>query len=148
MVYLIIVGLTTIIFGVTSLLLISRARSRLSDGSIRRYMYNFAICLAFIIIFSVWQTTRSIFGVSIDIEGLSTYPEYIFIIFAYIAFIVASFRVLKKSEEFGFKEDGRKIQRIINEHPSKKYAQKFSEIKKVKIKKNQRFRRRKPKAST
>ena len=147
MVYLIIVGLTTIIFGVTSLLLISRARSRLSDGSIRRYMDNFAICLAFIIIFSVWQTTRSIFGVSIDIEGLSTYPEYIFIIFAYIAFIVASFRVLKISEEFGFKEDGRKIQRIINEQPSKKNAQKFSEIKKFKIKKNQGFRRRKPKAS-
>ena len=147
MVYLIIVGLTTIIFGVTSLLLISRARSRLSDGSIRRYMDNFAICLAFIIIFSVWQTTRSIFGISIDIEGLSTYPEYIFIIFAYIAFIVASFRVLKISEECGCKEDGRKIQQIINGYPSKKYVQKFSEIKKVKIKKNQRFRRRKHKAS-
>ena len=115
MVYLIIVGLTTIIFGVTSLLLISRARSRLSDGSIRRYMDNFAICLAFIVIFSVWQTARSAIGVNINVGGISTYPEYIFIVFAYIAFILASFRVLKISEEFGFKEDGKKIEQIVHQ---------------------------------
>ena len=120
MTYIAIVSVTTVIFGVASLLLISRARNRLSDGSIRKYMDNFAICLAFIVIFSVWQTARSIFGVSIDVEGLSTYPEYIFIVFAYIAFIVASFRVLKISEEFGFKEDGRKIGQIIKEKSSSK----------------------------
>ena len=119
MAQLIMVGITTVIFGVASLLLISRARKRLSEGSIRRYMDNFAICLAFIVIFSVWQTARSIFGISIDVEGLATYPEYIFIVFAYIAFIVASFRVLKISEEFGFKEDGRKIQQIIKQKSSK-----------------------------
>ena len=119
MVHLIVVGITTVIFGIASLLLISRARSRLSEGSIRRYMDNFAICLAFIVIFSVWQTARSIFGVNINIEGLSTYPEYIFVVFAYIAFIIASFRVLKISEEFGFKEDGRKIVQIIRQKPRK-----------------------------
>ena len=120
MVHLIIVGITTVIFGVASLLLISRARNRLSDGSIRRYMDNFAICLAFIVIFSVWQTARSFFGISIDVEGLTTYPEYIFIVFAYIAFVVASFRVLKISEEFGFKEDGRKIKQIMGQRPKAK----------------------------
>ena len=113
-----VVSVTTVVFGIASLFLISRARNRLSDGSIRKYMDNFAICLAFIVIFSVWQTTRSIFGISIDVEGLSTYPEYIFIVFAYVAFIVASFRVLKISDEFGFKEDGRKIEQIIKEKPS------------------------------
>ena len=117
MAHLIIIGVTTVIFGVASLFLISRARNRLSEGSIRRYMDNFAICLAFIVIFSVWQTARSILGISIDVEGLATYPEYIFIVFAYIAFVVASFRVMKISEEFGFKEDGRKIQQIIREKP-------------------------------
>ena len=115
MVHLIVVGLTTVVFGVASLFLISRARNRLSEGSIRRYMDNFAICLAFIVIFSVWQTARSIFGINIDVEGLATYPEYIFIVFAYIAFIFASFRVLKISEEFGFKEDGRKIEQLIKQ---------------------------------
>ena len=117
MVHIAIVSITTVIFGIASLLLTSRARNRLSEGSIRKYMDNFAICLAFIVIFSVWQTARSIFGISIDVEGLATYPEYIFIVFAYIAFIVASFRVMKISQEFGFKEDGRKIEQIIREKP-------------------------------
>ena len=94
MVNLVIVSVTTVVFGIASLLLISRARNRLSEGSIKKYMDNFAICLAFIVIFSVWQTARSIVGADIGLEGLGTYPEYIFIVFAYIAFIVASFRVL------------------------------------------------------
>ena len=115
MVQIFILSLTTVIFGIVSLFLISRARNRLSEGSIRRYLDNFAVCLAFIVIFSVWQTTRSIFGIKIDIRGLTTYPEYIFIIFAYIAFVVASFRVVKISKEFGFKEDGKKIAQIIKE---------------------------------
>ena len=123
MVNLAVVGVTTVIFGVASLLLISRARNRLSQGSIRRYMDNFAICLAFIVIFSVWQTARDFFGGGIDITGHATYkayPEYIFIVFAYLAFIVASYRVLKISEEFGFKEDGREIAQLIKERPKKK----------------------------
>ena len=124
MVYIALVGVTTVIFGLASLLLISKARNRLSEGSIRKYMDNFAICLAFIVIFSVWQTTRSVIGINIDVEGLATYPEYIFIIFAYIAFIIASFRVLKISEEFGFKEDGKKIEQLIKEKPKGKKTKK------------------------
>ena len=130
MAYLTIVSVTTVVFGIASLFLISRARNRLTDGSIRRYMDNFAICLAFIVIFSVWQTTRSIFGISIDVEGLGTYPEYIFIIFAYISFIFASFRVLKISEEFGFREDGKKIEQIIREKSSAERLPKAKKMKK------------------
>ena len=118
MVQLAIVSVTTVIFGIASLLLVSRARKRLSEGSIRKYMDNFAICLAFIVIFSVWQTARSVFKVNIDIGGLSTYPEYIFIIFAYVGFIFTSFRILKISEEYGFKEDGKKIEQIVKEKAS------------------------------
>lgn len=119
MVHTYLVGVTTVIFGIASLFLISRARNRLSEGSIKRYMDNFAICLAFIVIFSIWQTTRSVFGISIDVEGFETYPEYIFIVFAYIAFIFASFRVMKISEEFGFKGEGRKIGQIVKEKKEK-----------------------------
>ena len=132
MVHIALVGVTTVIFGIASLLLISRARKRLSEGSVRKYLDNFAICLAFIVIFSVWQTARSISGVNINVEGLTTYPEYIFIVFAYIAFIVASFRVLKISEEFGFKEDGKKIEQIIKEKPAN------TKTAKVKIKKSKK----------
>lgn len=107
------VSISTVIFGIASLMLISKARNRLSSGSIRSYLDNFAICLAFIVIFSIWQTARSFVGANINIGGIGTYPEYIFIVFAYIAFILASFRVLKISEEFGFNEDGRKIRQIM-----------------------------------
>ncbi|MBI2659511.1 hypothetical protein HYX05_05430 [Candidatus Woesearchaeota archaeon] len=123
MVHIATVSITTVIFGIASLLLISRARNRLSEGSIRKYMDNFAICLAFIVIFSVWQTARDFFGSGLSVEGHATYsayPEYIFIVFAYIAFIVASFRVMKISEEFGFKEDTRKIEQLIREKPKSK----------------------------
>ena len=130
MVHLIIISVTTVIFGIASLLLISRARNRLSEGSIRRYMDNFAVCLAFIVVFSVWQTTRSILGININVEGLSTYPEYIFIVLAYMAFIFASFRVLKISEEFGFKEDGKKIEQIMKEKKSNAIVSKIKKSKK------------------
>ena len=115
MVHLVIISITTVAFGVASLVLISRARNRLTKGSITKYMDNFAICLAFIVFFSLWQTTRNILGINVNVEGISTYPEYIFIIFAYVAFTVASYRVLKISEEFGFKEEGRKIEQIIKD---------------------------------
>ena len=114
------VSVTTVIFGIASLILISKARNKLSEGSIRKYMDNFAICLAFIVIFSLWQTIRSILGKDIDFEGFTTYPEFIFIVFAYIAFIIASFRVSKISEEFGFKGEGKKIEKIIKEKQMKK----------------------------
>lgn len=123
MVHLVLAGITTVIFGIASLLLISRARSRLSEGSIRRYMDNFAICLAFIVIFSVWQTARYSFAGGTAVSEhptYSAYPEYIFVIFAYISFIVASYRVLKISEEFGFKEDGKKIGQIMRQKRTKK----------------------------
>lgn len=116
MVYIAAVGITTVIFGIGSLLLISRARNKLTDGSIRRFMDNFAICLAFIVTFSVWQTLRDIYQVGGTFDGQTTYlsyPEYIFIIFAYIAFIITSFRTQKISEEFGFKDVGKKISQII-----------------------------------
>lgn len=122
-----IIGFTTVIFGVASLLLISKARNRLSDGSLKRYLDNFAICLAFIVIFSVWQTARNFFSQEAEIEGhatYATYPEYLFIIFAYIAFIIASYRVLKISEEFGFKEQGRKIEQVIKEKANAKKRRK------------------------
>jgi len=118
MAYIAVVGITTVIFGIASLMLISRARNKLSDGSIRRFMDNFAICLAFIVTFSLWQTLRDIYGTGSQLTGKTTYlsyPEYIFIIFAYIAFIITSLRTQKISEEFGFKGEGRKIEQIMRQ---------------------------------
>lgn len=113
MVYFGIIGITTVVFGIASLLLISKARRRLSEGSIKKYMANFSLCLAFIVIFSIWQTIRGIFNFPVNFDSILAYPEYIFLIFAYVAFIITSYRISKISEEFSFKDDGRRIGEIL-----------------------------------
>ena len=109
-----IISITTVVFGIASLLLISKARNKLSEGSLKRYLDNFTLCLAFIIIFSIWQTIRILFHFPVDFENLLAYPEYFFLMFAYAAFIVTSYRIARISEEFGFKEDGGRIREIIS----------------------------------
>ena len=113
MVSLAIVGITTVAFGIGSLILASRARNRLSPGSPRKFIDNFSICIAFIVVFSLWQTVRSIANIQVSLSGFLGYPELIFIVFAYIGFIITSYRVSKISEEFGFKEEGKAIRKLV-----------------------------------
>ena len=115
-----IISLTTVIFGIAALLLASKARKRLSPGSLRAYIDNFSICLTFVVIFSFWQTARSVFNLELSLGEFSDYPELVFIVFAYISFIIASYRVIKISEEFGFKTDGKLIHKLLKEKPKKK----------------------------
>ena len=144
MVHLAVVGITTVIFGIASLLLISKARKNLSEGSIRKYMDNFAICLAFIVTFSIWQTVRNMYESGFEIRHATylTYPEYIFIIFAYIAFIITSVRTQKISEEFGFKEEGRKIGQLVKEKSLNGTSETDAEIVQVKKPKKSKPKRK------
>ena len=109
------ISITTVIFGIGALILASKARNRLSSGSLRKYIDNFSVCLAFIVIFSIWQSVRSITNVEVSLSGFTGYPELIFIVFAYIGFIISSYRVSQLSEEFGFKEEGKEIQKLVKE---------------------------------
>jgi cytochrome bd-type quinol oxidase subunit 2 len=108
------ISITTVIFGIGALLLASRARRRLTQGSLRRYIDNYSVCLAFMVIFSLWVTIRSMTDIEISFSGFAGYPEFIFVVFAYIGFIIASYRVSKISEEFGFKDDGKEIANLID----------------------------------
>src|SRR3990167_3495837 len=113
MVSIAVISITTVIFGIGALILTSRARNKLSPGSLRKYIDNFSVCLAFIVIFSLWLTVRSLTNFEVSFAGFTGYPELIFIVFAYIGFIIASYRVSKISKEFGFKEDGKDIGKIV-----------------------------------
>lgn len=115
-----IINITTVIFGLAALMLASRARSKLSPGSIRSYIDNFSICLSFIVIFSIWQTVRGISHLDLDLANFENYPELIFIVFAYVGFIIASYKAAKISEEFGFKSHGKEIHKIIKAKEKKK----------------------------
>jgi hypothetical protein len=108
-----IIGVTTVIFGIAALLLTSKARKKLSPGSLRKYIDNFSVCLAFIVIFSLWLTIRSFTNLEISFGEFSGYPELIFIVFAYIGFMIASYRVSKISEEFGFNDEGKVIRKVV-----------------------------------
>ena len=114
MVSIAIISVTTVIFGIGALIFASRARAMLSPGSLRLYIDNYSVCLAFIVVFSIWQTIRSVTNVEVSFSGFTGYPELIFLVFAYIGFIIASYRVSKISEEFGFKEEGKEIQKLVN----------------------------------
>ena len=113
MVSIALISITTVAFGIGALILASRARKRLSPGSLRRFIDNFSICLAFIVIFLLWQSIRSITNVEVSLSGFTGYPELIFIVFAYIGFIIASYRVFRISKEFGFIEQGKEIGKLV-----------------------------------
>ena len=113
MVSIAVLSITTVIFGIGALILASRARMRLSPGSLRKYIDNFSVCLAFMVIFSLWLTIRSLTNIEVSLGAFSGYPEFIFIVFAYVGFVIASYRVSKISEEFGFKEEGKEIQDLV-----------------------------------
>ena len=113
MVSIAIISVTTVIFGIGALLIMSRARARLSPGSLRKYMDNLSICLAFMVIFSLWLTVRSMINLEVSLSGFSGYPEIIFVVFAYVAFIIASYRASKISREFGFKVEGKEIRSLV-----------------------------------
>ena len=113
MVSITLISVTTVVFGIGALILASRARRNLSPGSLRKYIDNYSVVLAFMVIFSVWVSIRSAIGIEISFAGFTGYPEFIFIVFAYIGFMIASYRVSKISQEFGFKREGKAIQSII-----------------------------------
>ena len=113
MVSIAIISITTVVFGIGALILTSRARAKLSSGSLRKYIDNFSVCLAFIVIFSLWLTIRSLTNFEVSFAGFAGYPELISIVFAYIGFVIASYRVSKISEEFGFKEEGKEIGKLV-----------------------------------
>ena len=120
----IILSVSSVIFGIASLLIASRARKRLSSGLIRSYIDSFSVCLSFIVIFSIWMAIRYIFNfeVAYGVHAV-VFPEYIFLAFTYLAFIIASYRVLHISHAFGFKEEGSNIQKILDQKqkmPNKK----------------------------
>ena len=82
-------------------------------------MDNFSLCLAFIVIFSMWQTVRGILKLPVNFDSVLAYPENFFLIFAYIAFIITTYRISKISEEFSFKDDANHINEILAKKQTK-----------------------------
>ena len=117
--HVLIIEISTFVFGITALIIASRARIRLTPGLIRQYVDNFSVCLAFIVIFSLWTLIKDFATLSETHEGGFVVPEMFFIIGMYIAFIIASYRVIRISHEFGFKEDSKAIVDLVKKGKKK-----------------------------
>jgi len=110
-------GFITMSFGILAIIWTSIARANLSKGSsLRNYTTSFLFCLIFILLFSIWDTFDKIF----EWNGLTMMPKYIFITIAYLIFSYASYSIWKIGKEFGFKDEAKKIDKVIKEKQLKK----------------------------
>lgn len=110
------VGFVTISFGILAIIWTSMAASSLSKGSsLRRHTINFLFCLVFVLLFSIWHTVSKLFRWRETLNEFMLYPGYLFLIMAFLIFVVTSYQILTMGQEFGFGQQANKIKGIIKE---------------------------------
>ncbi len=103
--------LLTLSFGVWAIIWTINAYSVLSKGStIRRYTGSFLSCLIFVLIYSLWDFSVSLF----HLNQWFAYGKYIIIIFVYTTFVFTAYRIYKIGKEFGFAEESSRIKKILS----------------------------------
>ncbi|MDI6737432.1 MAG: hypothetical protein QME12_02840 [Nanoarchaeota archaeon] len=107
-------------FGIMALIWIIKARGRLSKGSsLRSLATNFMSTLIFILCFSFWGIAVNMLSLK-DIYGdIISFPQYMLLSLAYIAFVGAAYKMMKMGEEFGFNVESKKIERLIKNKKKK-----------------------------
>ncbi|MEK6812585.1 MAG: hypothetical protein AABX86_00530 [Nanoarchaeota archaeon] len=104
------VGLASLSFGITALFFTIKARNILSKGSsLRDYTTSFALCLIFILFFSIWDTLIDLF----QWDKGWIYPKYFFITLAYFVFVYTSYRIFNLGKEFGFSSQAERIKKAM-----------------------------------
>lgn len=110
------IGFLTVTLGILAVIWTIMAKRSLSKGSsLEKYTTKFLFCLIFILAFSVWQVLENLFYW----EGSIVYPKYIFIAIAYLVFVIAAYQILHIGKEFGFKEQAKKIEKVMKKGKSK-----------------------------
>ncbi|MBW2989821.1 hypothetical protein KY358_05900 [Candidatus Woesearchaeota archaeon] len=115
------IGFVTLSFGILAIIWTSMALGSLSKGSsLRKHTSNFLLCLIFILSFSIWHTLSKLFGWRETLNEAMLYPAYIFLILAFLIFVVTSYQILMIGKEFGFRPQAKKIKSAINKKGSKR----------------------------
>ncbi|HLD06260.1 MAG TPA: hypothetical protein VJC16_01865 [Candidatus Nanoarchaeia archaeon] len=110
------IGFVTISFGVLAIIWTTMALHSLSPGSaLRRHTFNFLLCLAFILMFSIWHTLEKIFSWRTSINEALLYPGYLLIALAFLLFVGTAWQILTLGREFGFQGQASAISKIIKE---------------------------------
>lgn len=110
-----VVGILSLTIGIMAIIWTYKARRSLSEGSeLRNYTTYFLLCLISILLFSIWDTFISFLQVqSLRISDFFLYPKYIFITIAYLIFLRAAYQILYLSKKFGFSEEAKDIQKLL-----------------------------------
>ncbi|MCS4541926.1 MAG: hypothetical protein HY929_06370 [Euryarchaeota archaeon] len=98
------IGLITIFIGLISIILIGRYVPELSKGALKEFCNRFAIAIVFVLCFSIWHTLREYFEWKENIGEFMEYPEYIFIVLAYISFFISARKVVQIAKLYGFEK--------------------------------------------
>ena len=108
------IGFVTISFGLLAIIWTTMAIGSLSPGSsLRKHTTNFLFCLIFILLFSMWHTLSILFLWRKSINEFMLYPGYLFIMLAFLIFVISSYQILMMGKEFGFGEQAFKIKEKI-----------------------------------
>lgn len=109
-----IVNFISLTFGITALIWVVKARRSLSKGSsLKALTTNFLFTIIFVLCFSVWGIIIKAFSIEETYGIFATLPYYLFITFAYITFIGASYKIRIIGKEFGFSSQVKEIKKII-----------------------------------
>ena len=115
------IGFVTLSFGVLAIIWTSMARTSLSKGSmLRKHTTNFLFCLIFILLFSIWHTLSKLLNWRETVNEIMMYPGYIFLILAFMVFVITAYQVLSLGKEFGFEKEAKKIEKAMEKKKAKK----------------------------
>ena len=106
------IAFVTAIIGIISLILASRARAKLSVGTLKDYVNYYMTALLLLLAFALWKIIQSVFNLR-SFEFI--YTEYTFLAFTFIVFALTTRKMFMMSKEFGFSEKTKKIEKILKQ---------------------------------
>ena len=110
------VGFVTMSFGVLAIIWTYSAYKSLSAGSsLKIHTRNFLLCLVFILLFTIWHTMSKLFRWRETVNEYLLYPGYLFLIMAFLIFVLTSYQILSMGKEFGFESQAKEIEKIISQ---------------------------------
>lgn len=112
-----VIGFLTLVFGLVAIIWTVRAMNALSPGSsLKNYTTHFLLCLIFLLLSTLWNTIEKLFLLKENFGPIMVYPGYIFLIFSYLVFVSAAYKILYLGKEFGFQEQAKRIKKAVKKH--------------------------------
>jgi len=109
-----IVGSFSLIFGITALIWIIKARKSLSKGSsLKSFTTTFLFILIFVLCYSLCDIITKLFLLEGTYDQIIMLHKYAFISFAYITFVGAAYKLRKIGKEFGFSMQVDEIKKVM-----------------------------------